>query len=179
MNNRSNVIEVLKTFSVLALGNWQGLSGETSVDDARAVFGIDDQWHGTGKLGSDGNRRDWFSASAAHFPEGLRLWVDGDRLLLIDAVRPDLPGGFDALFEKIGQPSEELDSYLGTLPIRKSEWVYPERGLTLFVNPANRLLLRIAVYRPTSIEDYRKTLRLDLQRIRLPLGEMRVSGGHR
>lgn len=179
MTGERNTIDVLKTLATLELGHWTGLPEDASLDEARAVFSVDEQWRGAGTLGSDGGRRDWYSVSAANFPEGLRLWVDGDRLLLIDALRPVLPGGLDALLQELGQPTEKLESYLGTLPIKHSEWVYPDRGLTLYVNPANALLLRIAVYRSTSLEDYCNNLRLDLQRARLPINGQRISGGHR
>jgi hypothetical protein len=177
MIDEKKATDVLKTLAALELGHWSGLRQNTSLDDARAVFSIDDQWHGSGRLGSESRRIDWYPVAAELFPEGLRLWVSGDHIVFIDAVRPELPGGLDKLMLALGQPPERLTSYLGTLPIENSEWVYPERGLTLFVNPVNQRLLRIAVYGPTSLQEYCKFLRLDLQRIRLPLSEQRISGG--
>ena len=176
MIDEKKATDVLKTLAALELGQWPGLCENILLDDARAIFSIDDQWHGSGRLGSESRRIDWYPVSAEHFPEGLRLWVSDDHIVFIDAVRPELSGGLDELLLALGQPLERLTSYLGTLPIENSEWVYPERGLTLFINPANHRLLRIAVYRPTGLQEYCKFLRLDLQRVRLPLSEQRISG---
>ena len=179
MDNDRKVTEVLTALAALELNDWAGLHQDTVLDHARQVFDIEEEWCGTGRLGSEGKKTVWYSVSARGFPEGLRLWVSGGELLLVDAPHPDLPGKLDGLLAALGPPPERLDSYLGTLLIENSEWVYPERGLTVFVNPANRRLLRIAVYRPVSLSGYRENLRLNLKRVRLPLRRHGLAGGHR
>lgn len=179
MNNDRKATEVLTALVALELNDWAGLHQDTALDHARQVFDIDEEWCGTGRLGSEGKKTVWYSVSTGGFPEGLRLWVSDGDLILVDAPHPGLPGSLDDLLAALGPPQERLDSYLGTLLIEKSEWVYPGRGLTVFVNPANRRLLRIAVYRPVSLSEYRENLRLNLKKVRLPLHGHKLEGVHR
>lgn len=176
MVNDSKVIEVLESLAALDLEQWAGLVQGTTLEHARRLFAIDEEWRGAGRLGSSGKKTEWYSIEAEGFPDGLRLWFRGNDLLLADARRPALPGGVDGLLASLGSPEARLDSYLGTLEIEESEWVYADRGLTIFVNPSNRRLLRIAVYRPASLAEYREALRLNLKRVRLPLQRRRMEG---
>lgn len=105
------------------------------------------------------------------YDKPVRIWLDGDQVLLIDAEYPELAtGGVPALIEAIGPPQAKLDAFLGTFMIPESEWVYAERGLTLYINPENNIPLRLAVYPPTTLDGYRERLRMDLQMRRLPMG---------
>ena len=168
MADDKNAIEVLKALARLDLHGWRGLSQHTLLDHARQVFDIDDEWCGSSMLGTDRRQTYWFTVTCDGFPEGLRIWTSGNEVILLDASSPDLPGGLDALLTALGSPQAQLDSYLGTLRIENSEWVFPERGITVFVNPDNHLLLRIAVYRPSKLSEYEQSLRLDLKKTRLP-----------
>jgi hypothetical protein len=64
-----------------------------------------------------------------------------------------------------------LQAERGRTTVLEAEWVYPRRGLTLFINPDTRKILRWAVYAPTDLATYRRRLRLQLAERELPLGE--------
>ena len=173
MSEDKRSAEVLKAFSRLDLRTWHGLCQHTVLDHARRVFDVDDEFCGSGKLGTERRQTQWYAASCDGFPEGLRIWTTGNEIILIDTPGPDLEGGLDALLVALGSPQVKLDSYLGTLEIKQSEWVFPERGITVYLNPDNHVLLRIAVYGSVSLLKYEQTLRLNLKKTRLPLNRYR------
>jgi hypothetical protein len=94
--------------------------------------------------------------------------VDGT-LVLFDGMNPELAGPFATLRDDLGTPAGRLDWERGTLKIRGGEWVYPERGITLFVDPdAANTALHVAVYHVTTLDVYRRTLRPHLGKQLLP-----------
>lgn len=96
--------------------------------------------------------------------------IVGGEPVLFDAMNPELAGGFAALRDDLGAPGGRLDWERGVLAIAGGEWVYPERGITLFVEPgAADTALHIAVYHPTTLEHYRRMLRPHLGARRMPL----------
>jgi hypothetical protein len=70
----------------------------------------------------------------------------------------------EALVAVLGPPATKLDSYFSGLLLRESEWVYPERGLTIFVNPENFVPLHVFAYPQTTLPEYRRKFRLALGR---------------
>jgi hypothetical protein len=70
------------------------------------------------------------------------------------------PEHFPGLLVKLGEPAAKLDFIFANVELKAGEWVYPERGLTLFMNPENGYLLRVAAYPKTTLEHYRKDLRI-------------------
>jgi hypothetical protein len=158
----------LQIFASRSLRSFTGFASRTSLDDVATVFDLDRSRQGQGRLGSEQRRANWFSATAEGFARGVRVWVDDDAVILIDATDVSLPEPLPFLLDALGEPDAKLDSFLGTLEIKRSEFVYAQRGLTLFVNPANAVLLRIAGFAPASLEHYQRSLRLDLEMKLLP-----------
>ena len=158
----------LQAFANRTLHTFTGLASPTLLDDVARVFNLDRSWHGQGLLGSAEHRTNWFNATAEGFARGVRAWVDDDAIILIDAADVSLPEPLPFLLDGLGEPDAKLDSFLGTLEIKGSEYVYPRRGLTLYVNPATAVLLRIVGFAPTSLEHYQRDLRLDLEMKLLP-----------
>jgi hypothetical protein len=165
----SNAQAALRAFARRDFHDWRGLAPNTSLGETAAIFEVDDDWRGVAKLGSDRREATWVSAQVEGYEKAVRVWLDEALVLLIDAESPTLLTGLPMLLRAIGTPEAKLDSYLGTFPLPESEWVYPGRGLTLYVNPENGILLRLAVFAPATLDVYRRRLRLDLQMRRLPL----------
>ncbi len=162
-------LDALKTLARRDLSDWTGLPADTTLADVRTVFELDESWQGESRLGSARIPTAWLAAGAPGFDEGLSVWVDDSKVLMIDARYPTLPVSPQALLEHFGPPAECLESYLGPLPIESAEQVFPEHGITLYINPDNGKLLRIAVFNPVSLAEYLRRLRLDLRTTRLPL----------
>lgn len=85
-----------------------------------------------------------------------RAWLDGEQVILLDVDEPALaasPAG-------LGPPDTRLDYPWDVFVLPDAEWVYASRGLSIAVNPDNGIVLRIAVFAPTTVDTYRRTLRL-------------------
>jgi hypothetical protein len=90
-------------------------------------------------------------------------------VVLFDGMNPEVPGGLGPLSGDLGRPAALLDYASGTLPVKAGEWPYPERGITLFVNTTADRLLHLALYAPTTLEDYERRLRPHLGKTRWPM----------
>lgn len=163
----SPATDALRRFAARDFAGWAGLAVGTTVADVAAVFEIDDVPQ-PAILGANRREAGWVTVEAAGYERGIRVWIDASEVILLDGPDPELPEGLMALLEQLGQPEVRLMSYLGTLPIEGSEWVYPARGLTLYVNPDTMLPLRIVAFVPTTLVIYEARLRLDLETRRLP-----------
>jgi hypothetical protein len=158
----------LRIFARRELELWQGLVAPTTLNDVAAIFDLDMTRPFAGRLGREHLPATGFAASAEGFPQGVRVWMMNDHVVLIDAIDVELPGGLKSLLSVIGNPETKLDSYLGTFEIEGSEWVYCQSGLTLYINPENGALLRVAVFASTTLTEYERDLQLDLKMVRLP-----------
>jgi len=164
---RPEALEPLRRFAARDFLGWSGLHPSTMVADVAAVFEVDATPQ-PAVLGSDQRGVSWTTVAADGFPEGIRVWLDGVDVVLLDGPGAALPDGLSPLLDELGEPEARLDSYLGVFRIEASEWVYPGRGLTLYVNPENMVLLRVAGYVPTTLDEYERRLRIDLEARRLP-----------
>jgi len=91
-----------------------------------------------------------------------RIWLDGPQVLMLDVQYPTFLPDVTVLLNGLGEPEAKLDYVWGTLPIERGEWVYPNRGLTLFVTPSNLSVLHLAVYLRTTLQTYEENFRLHL-----------------
>jgi len=135
---------------------WRGLPAGCAPD---AVFGIklDDAW-GAMSLGSS------FETARTHLVElegygrALAYARDG-AVAMFDAMAPDLEGGWPALSADLGPPEATFDWTFGTVVMPAGELVYATRGLTIFLNPENRVVAYISVYVRTTVDEYARRLR--------------------
>lgn len=152
------------------LAAWEGLAPATTLDDLAATGDLDPTWRAPGFLGEARRPMEWLNLTLRGWDRPVRVWVEPeiDRPVLLDSEYPALPGGPEPLLAALGEPDLVLDAYLGTLLIPRSEKVYLGRGLTLHVNPETDVALRVALFAPADAATYRRDLRLDLQKHRLP-----------
>lgn len=91
---------------------------------------------------------------------------EGRRLVLVDGMNPELDGGLAPLLADLGAPAQRLDWFYGTLAIPRGEWIFPERGITLFLNTDADEALHVALYHPASAAEYLRALRPNLRKTR-------------
>jgi hypothetical protein len=140
---------------------WRGLPGGCT--PAALVPGLPDPLP---ELADQPARRLGSDASSAAFvvlelPGWYRPMASfrGGSVVLVDGMTPELAGGAAPLLADLGAPAAKLDWDYGTLPIAHGEWPYPERGVTLFLNTTSDKVLHMALYVPTTLEVYLRTLR--------------------
>lgn len=92
-----------------------------------------------------------------HYEHPSLSFADG-KPILFESRGPELVA-FDSLLLALRKPKAKLDWDYGTLPLPKCEYVYPERGITLFMNLEGGSALHIALYAATTLADYQANLR--------------------
>jgi hypothetical protein len=148
------------------LRHWQGLPSGCQLAAIADGDTLQHQGQGTGLLGQ--GRASYRMIAVEHYTEPVRVWhVDGN-ILLMDVRFPVISPDLRDLLESLGKPEALLDSHFSSIVIENSEWVYASKGLSLYINPDNFLLLRLAVYHRSSVEDYHQKLRLQLEIRRRP-----------
>lgn len=92
---------------------------------------------------------------------------EGDAVLF-EAKGPELQTPVSDLIENLGVPETKLDWNFGTLPCLKSEYVYPSKGITLFLSTDKTRVFHIALYPSSTLDNYLEKLRPKLGKTRLP-----------
>jgi len=159
---------ILRSLARLEFAELHGLPVPTKVSDVLQVFPSESEFTGTGTLGSEYDEHRYVYVIIDGFDKPGRLWLQGEDVILIDVECPASPLAVEDLTGAIGEPDLKQDSFLGTLLLENSEWIYARRGLILFINPANKVLLRIAVFAVSTSDHYLKHLRLHLRMRRAP-----------
>ena len=144
------------------LTSWQGLPAgtrpadlEPAVDapgDAPAMAGI-----GLRKAlvrygalaGTDVEAEVWVS------PESSEVW-------LVAIGDPPFAGTPAQVLQQLGEPALRLDSALGTVALAGSEWVYADRGLTVFADEEDERVWRVALFTPCPPGEYEERYRVFL-----------------
>jgi hypothetical protein len=162
--------KAMQIFAARDFFSWRGLAPETRLSDLATFCEGDTGSRIRARLGESHRSAEFVSVNFKEYEAGVRAWLalGEDRVQLMDAEYPSLETDLPSLLRVLGAPASKLDSYLGTFRLPESEWVFPSRGLTLYVNPETKTLLRLAVYPVTDLESYRRDLRLDLKLTRLP-----------
>jgi hypothetical protein len=151
---------MLSDFKWPELSRWKGLPRNLTLATAREALDIPEGgWRSGGYLGEEPRALEWLNATSPSFPRAVRLWLSGDNVVMIDSDILGRAEDLERLVAKLGRPAATLDSYFSNALMPKSEWVYPDIGLALFVEPENHNPLRIAVYPKTTLSDYRKNFR--------------------
>lgn len=154
-------LEALRAVGNGDLRGWVGLPDACTAADVEAAFGAVGRGRPRpGRVGDDARTLEW-TRQPLEGDAVARIWWEGERPVLIETEYPNLRGGLDAALEELGEPAAELTYRFALETWEAGEWVWPEKGLTLFVVPRSRTVLRLAAYRPTDIESYRRELRLD------------------
>ncbi|HEY5921607.1 MAG TPA: hypothetical protein VIV11_08045, partial [Kofleriaceae bacterium] len=67
----------------------------------------------------------------------------------------------------LGEPEAKLDWNHDMLQMKGGEWVYSQRGITIFGRASGNAAIRIAVYQPTTLAEYKASLRPDYGGLKL------------
>ena len=141
---------------------WQGLPANCSIADMHRRWGPFDDSLVPGLLGQEA--AEFTVVPVSGYDSEPRVWVRDEHIVLIDIEYPELTA---VQLTQLGQPAARLDTYWHQLLLRQAHWVYPERGLSLLVNPGNNELLHLTLFTPTTVQTFEATLLLSLRTFRL------------
>ena len=145
------------------LRQWSGLPSPGPLTIVRQYFANHTNDIGLARLGEASYR-----FLVIQHQERLRAWFvpETNYVVLLDMAYPELQPNLSTTLAALGKPKAKLDTYFGTLPIPQGEWIYPERGLVLFLNEAANTIFHLAVMAPTTLTQYQTQLRLSLRKRR-------------
>jgi hypothetical protein len=154
-------MSALADFAAVRLDGWPGLPAGLGTADA-AFLGADPARALPGLIGDPPRAGRWLPCVSSVYRGGLRVWVDGDRITLIEGDNPVDEAGEPMPAPDLGEPEARLDTVLDTLVLDGGELVHAARGLAVRVNPGNGLLLGVRGFVPRSVDDYVTLLRPQL-----------------
>lgn len=147
------------------VSTWQGLPQPCQLSNLKQQF---KQRRGEG-IGSIGQiQAPFLMFEVEGFNQPIRVWVEEDTVLIIDMKAIELSSNLSSILATLGEPEVKLDSYIGTSLIEQGEWVYPNRGIALFMHPQSQRLDHITLFPATTLIDYEAKYRLHLRTRRLP-----------
>lgn len=140
---------------------WNGIPSQCSVSDVFSTFKPKMEDFAVGTLGSEYIRTSYKVCSVDNYAEPIEVWFRGDEIVKIEARYVNLsPDQFKAILQSFGEPVAQLDYYLGSALVSKAEWVFPERGISLFFNGDRTGVVKLSVYHPTSLDEYTRRIRV-------------------
>lgn len=140
---------------------WQGLPPACTPDQLVGVA-FDETW-GLRKLGDRFEPTRMRLLELAGYYRPLVNVRDG-AVVMVDGYNPELDGGWPALASDLGTPEASRDFVHGTTPMAAGEHIHAARGITVWVNPDNQFVVHVAVYAPTTVDDYLARLRPSLSK---------------
>ncbi|MBE9183028.1 hypothetical protein IQ268_31325 [Oculatella sp. LEGE 06141] len=165
MTNASDCEIALNQFAKQDWLHWQGLPTCTLSTVAQMLPLSDGV--GSGNVGEQ--TAHFHRLHLPGYGQPVRLWfTENEQVLLLDVAHPSPSASLETLLAQLGEPDAKLDTHWNVLSLPQSEWLYAQRGLALWINPENQVILHLAVFAPTTLEQYSHTLRLDLAQRRLP-----------
>lgn len=146
-----------------------GLPAGLLVAQVAKVFPRDSDWSGTALLGRRYREANYLWVDIPG-PEGkLRVWFDGERVILLDLACSHLKVRPDQLAGLFNEMPASLDTWRGTLPMPESELVFTAHGLAAFISRETDSIWHLALFPPLTLEAYQDDLRIDMKTRRRPL----------
>jgi hypothetical protein len=137
-------------------------AGCTVEQAVAALPGLGSADDNPGSLGAGTSVR-WRALRSGVAGELLRVWHDQSGIVAVELGRPQPRGGLPALKAALGPPPARLDHFSDVVANQGGLWVYPARGLALYLSLAETRLDRAVVFPPTTAEDYATRLAMGQQ----------------
>jgi len=129
--------------------------GACTVEDlAAALPGLAAVADNIGTLGRGGSQVWWRAVRDGIAGHVLRVWHDGAGVLAIELERPELDGGWPALRDQLGAPSQRFDVVRDVVKIEEGLWFYRARGVAAQTSLGGARLDRVMAFPPTTADDF-------------------------
>jgi hypothetical protein len=159
----------LRALAAAELGSWSGLPPDLTVEEAGAELVVAADVAGAARLGAARIPVSWLAAESSVYAGGLRLYVEDDRVLVVEGRDPAAPSGEPLRGPELGEPALVLDALVGPMRLSGTELVFPERGLAVQLS-ADLGLRAVLGFAPTTAEEWVERLRPEQTgRTRFPL----------
>lgn len=158
-----------QTITEKAFQRWEGLPESCTYSDFDDAFERQRESHARGTLGRAKIRTNFRRHVADGYSEPLKVWFRDDDVVAIEVSYPDLPYPDEELLNLLGEPATRFDYHLDVLPISGGSWVYPDRGLALFLDAANEKVMRLSLFTRCSLEEYVEEIKPDAAPEEFPL----------
>ena len=150
--------ETLSSFADKKFDDWQGLAKECTLEKIASFFQLFKEATGSGTLGRKYIRTFFKMYIANNYEKHIKVWFRDNKIIKIEASFPEIPNGHELLVKKYGEPTARLDFYLDIMLVKEGEWVYADKGISLFFSSKKEKLIKLHVYSPTSIENYKDSI---------------------
>jgi hypothetical protein len=138
--------------------NFEMLTGKLTKDiDSLPIFRLGNKFNEVRKLKLN---LEGYYAPSVYFYNG--------KLFLFEAMILALSESDSILINSLGEPEKILDWDFGLLPLPNSEFIFAKRGITLFLDSTHSKIHQIALYKPTTSEEYIAKIRPTYITIRRP-----------
>jgi len=97
--------------------------------------------------------------------EDYRLHVsfEDNQLILVTLEHLRLPHPSSTLLSALGKPAARLDYQRDINLYPEAEWVFPDRGISVFTDSPGHKILHVALFQACSIEHYTLQLKEDME----------------
>lgn len=149
----------LQIFAAREFASWTGMP-ECSLVEVTQQFPLMNEGVGFARLGK--NKRQFRMLIVAGYDHPVRIWTDDEKVLMLDVQYPSFPSELAELLKQSGEPEAKLDYDWGTMRLEKSEWIYADRGLALFLAPDASRVFHLAAFSRTTLQGYEENFQLHL-----------------
>jgi len=156
----------LQNFASRDFTGWTGLPESCSLTEVTQKFRLMSEGYGLARLGR--TKQEFRMLVLEGYEHAVRVWSDGPRVLTLDVEYPNLASGLADLLNHLREPNAKLDYDWHTVRIEKGEWVYLDRGLTLFLESDQSTIFHLAAFPRTTMQGYQDNFQLHLGERRLP-----------
>ena len=161
----SRVVSCKRTITALAAGHILDTPplGACTIEELVTAWpGLDAAEDNIGTLGRDGSQVSWRAVRQGIAGHGLRVWHDGERVLVLELERPEVSGGWPALRAGLGAPSQKLGVFREVVKAEEGLWFYSARGVAVQTSRAGERIERVMVFPPTTAGDFIAHLAMSL-----------------
>lgn len=162
MTNKPDCKSALEAITSRRVEDFRGLPG-CRLGDVEKAFKSPASAKRHTKLGDRGRAASFVNFMVDGYGEPVSAWYDGDSVFMISIEHPELAEPTSEVLQSLGEPAGKFDfSVNDAVRIEAGVWVWPDRGLALYVNPKkDNYLFRLAVFASTTLDDFAQNLKFD------------------
>ena len=137
---------------------WHGLPATCTPDVLAQALHRQGTGAGARQIGSRGRAIRFWPAKVDGYSWPWEVSVDGDVVARLDTKRTQPADGLAAHLAALGEPAAKRPYYNDTVEIPDGQWVWPDRGLALYLSSDHRFVLGVGLFAATDLATYQREL---------------------